>query len=157
MVEAFGPDGQSGGTIHKAIDIKQVGRELGVRYVLEGSVRKAGGKVRITGQLIEAATGAHLWADRFDGSLEDVFDLQDQVANSVVSSVSLKLEQAEIERAKRKPTESLDAYDYYLRGSADLERGGRPESDLALRLFGAAMDLDSNFVPAIGQTARCYT
>ena len=141
----------------KVVDIKQIGRELGVRYVLEGSVRKAGGRVRITGQLIEAMTGAHLWADRFDGSLEDVFDLQDQVANSVVSSVSLKLEQAEIERAKRKPTESLDAYDYYLRGSADLERGGRPESDLALRLFGAAMDLDPNFVPAIGQTARCYT
>jgi tetratricopeptide (TPR) repeat protein len=86
-----------------------------------------------------------------------VFDLQDQVANSVVSSVSLKLEQAEIERAKRKPTESLDAYDYYLRGSADLERGGRPESDLALKLFGAAMDLDPNFVPAIGQAPRCYT
>jgi TolB-like protein/class 3 adenylate cyclase len=141
----------------KAVDIKQVGRELGVRYVLEGSVRKAGGRVRITGQLIEAMTGAHLWADRFDGSLEDVFDLQDQVANSVVSSVSLKLEQAEIERAKHKPTESLDAYDYYLRGSADLERGGRPENELALKLFGAAMDLDPNFVPAIGQAARCYT
>lgn len=141
----------------KAVDIKQVGRELGVRYVLEGSVRKSGGRVRITGQLIEAITGAHLWADRFDGSLEDVFDLQDQVANSVVSSVSLKLEQAEIERAKRKPTESLDAYDYYLRGSADLERGGRPESELALRLFGAAMNLDPNFIPAIGQAARCYT
>src|SRR5450759_140813 len=141
----------------KVVDIKQVGRELGVRYVLEGSVRKAGGRVRITGQLIEAATGAHLWADRFDGSLEDVFDLQDRVATSVVSTVSLKLEQAEIERAKRKPTESLDAYDYYLRGSADLERGGRPQSDLALKLFGAAMDLDPNFVPAIGQTARCYT
>ena len=141
----------------KAVDIKQVGRELGVRYVLEGSVRKAGGRVRITGQLIEATTGAHLWADRFDGSLEDVFDLQDRVANSVVSSVSLKLEQAEIERAKRKPTQSLDAYDYYLRGTAGLERGGRSESDLALRLFGAAMDLDPKFVPAIGQTARCYT
>jgi TolB-like protein/class 3 adenylate cyclase len=141
----------------KAVDIKQVGRELGVRYVLEGSVRKSGGRVRITGQLIEATTGAHLWADRFDGSLEDVFDLQDRVATSVVSTVSLKLEQAEIERAKRKPTKSLDAYDYYLRGTADLERGGRLESDLALRLFGAAMDLDPNFVPAIGQMARCYT
>jgi tetratricopeptide (TPR) repeat protein len=86
-----------------------------------------------------------------------VFDLQDRVATSVVSTVSLKLEQAEIERAKRKPTKSLDAYDYYLRGTADLERGGRLESDLALRLFGAAMDLDPNFVPAIGQMARCYT
>jgi class 3 adenylate cyclase len=141
----------------KTIDIKQVGRELGVRYVLEGSVRKSGGRVRITGQLVEATTGAHLWAGRFDGSLENVFDLQDRVANSVVSAVSLKLEQAEIERAKRKPTENLDAYDYYLRGTADLERGGRPQSDLALELFHAAMDLDPNFVPAIGQMARCYT
>ena len=96
--------------------MKQVGRELGVRYVLEGSVRKAANRVRITAQLIDAASGAHLWADRFDGSLEDIFDLQDQVAESVVGAIAPKLEQAEIERAKRKPTESLDAYDYYLRG-----------------------------------------
>jgi len=97
----------------KAVDIKQVGRDLGVRYVLEGSIRKAGGKVRITGQLIEATTGAHFWADKFDGGIEDVFDLQDQVATSVASAIAPRLEQAEIERAKRKPTESLDAYDYY--------------------------------------------
>ena len=106
----------------KSPDIRQVGRELGVRYVLEGSVRKAGGKVRITGQLIDSATGAHLWADRFEGSLEDIFDLQDQVTTSVVGAVAPKLDQAEIERAKRKPTESLDAYDYYLRGMADVQR-----------------------------------
>ena len=102
----------------RAVDVKQVGRELGVRYVLEGSVRKAGNRVRITGQLIDAATGAHLWADRFDGELEDIFDLQDQVTASVVGAIAPKLEQAEIERAKRKPTESLDAYDYFLRGMA---------------------------------------
>jgi TolB-like protein/class 3 adenylate cyclase len=100
----------------RAVDVKQVGRELGVRYVLEGSVRKAGKRVRITGQLIDASTGAHLWADRFDGELADVFDLQDQVTASVVGAIAPKLEQAEIERAKRKPTESLDAYDYFLRG-----------------------------------------
>jgi len=100
----------------RAVDVKQVGRELGVRYVLEGSVRKAGSRVRITGQLIDAATGAHLWADRFEGALEDIFDLQDQVTASVVGKIEPKLEQAEIERAKRKPTENLDAYDYYLRG-----------------------------------------
>src|SRR5215510_819499 len=102
----------------RAVDVKQVGRELGVRYVLEGSVRKAGSKVRITGQLIDASSGAHLWADRFDGALEDIFELQDQVTASVVGAMAPKLEQAEMERAKRKPTERLDAYDYYLRGMA---------------------------------------
>ena len=88
----------------QAVDVKQVGRELGVRYVLEGSVRKAANRVRITAQLIDASTGAHLWADRFDGTLEDIFDLQDQVTASVVGAIAPKLEQAEIERAKRKPT-----------------------------------------------------
>src|SRR5262249_14798356 len=98
----------------RAIDVKQVGRELGVRYVLEGSIRKSGDRVRIAGQLIDAATGTHLWADRFDGALEDVFDLQDQITTNVVGAIAPRLEQAEIERAKRKPTESLDAYDLYL-------------------------------------------
>src|SRR6202043_3482155 len=96
-----------------AVDVKQVGRELGVRYVLEGSVRKAGNRVRISGQLIDAATGAHLWADRFDGGLEDIFELQDQVTESVVGAIAPAVEKAEIERAKRKPTESLDAYSLY--------------------------------------------
>src|SRR6185436_18968233 len=95
----------------RAVDVKRVGRELGVRYVLEGSVRKAGSRVRITGQLIDVSTGAHLGAERFDGGLEDIFDLQDQVTAIVVGAIAPKLEQAEIERAKRKPTESLDAYD----------------------------------------------
>jgi adenylate cyclase len=102
----------------KAVDIKQVGRELGVRYVLEGSVRKAGNRVRITGQLIEAATGRHLWADKFDGALEDVFGLQDQITTSVVGLIAPTLEQAEIERARQKPTDRLDCYDFYLRGMA---------------------------------------
>jgi TolB-like protein/class 3 adenylate cyclase len=101
-----------------AVDIKQVGRELGVRYVLEGSVRKAGNRVRITGQLIEATTGRHLWADKFDGALEDVFGLQDQITTSVVGLIAPTLEQAEIERAKQKPTDRLDSYDSYLRGMA---------------------------------------
>ena len=90
----------------RAVDVKQVGRELGVRYVLEGSVRKAGDRLRITGQLIDASTGAHLWADRFDGALAEIFDLQDQVAASVVGAIAPRVEQAEIERAKRKPTET---------------------------------------------------
>src|SRR5476651_611970 len=93
----------------KAVDVKQVGRELGVRYVLEGSVRKAGTRVRITGQLIDASTGVHLWADRFEGALEDIFNLQDQVTMSVMGAIAPQLEQAEIERAKRKPTDCLDA------------------------------------------------
>ena len=87
------------------VDVKQVGRELGVRYVLEGSVRKSGNRLRITGQLIDASTGTHLWADRFDGEIKDIFDLQDQVTTRVVGAIAPKLEQVEIERAKRKPTE----------------------------------------------------
>src|SRR5436309_3614113 len=109
----------------RAVDVKQVGRDLGVRYVLEGSVRKAANRVRITGQLIDAATGVHLWADRFDGGLEDIFDLQDQVTASVVGAIAPKLDQAEMERAKRKPTENLDAYDYLLRGMAIIHQWNR--------------------------------
>ena len=101
----------------RAVDVKQIGRELGVRYVLEGSVRKSADRVRIAGQLIDTSTGAHLWADRFDGELKDIFDLQDDVATRVVGAITPKLEQAEVARAKRKPTESLDAYDCFLRGT----------------------------------------
>ena len=118
----------------RAVDVKQVGRELGVRYVLEGSVRKAANRVRITGQLIDATTGAHLWAERFEGTLDDIFELQDQVTASVVGAIAPQLERAEIERAKRKPTESLDAYDYYLRGMAHLHLGPREAIDEALPL-----------------------
>jgi TolB-like protein len=95
----------------RAVDIRQVGRDLGVRYVLEGSVRRIGNKVRITGQLSDAMTGTDLWAERFEGTLDDIFELQDQMAGSVVGAIAPQLERAEIERAKRKPTESLDAYD----------------------------------------------
>jgi TolB-like protein len=110
----------------RPVDVRQVGRELGVRYVLEGSVRKSANQVRITGQLIDASTGAHIWADRFDGVVEGIFDLQDQVAVSVVGAISPKMEHAEIERAKHKPTENLDAYDYYLRGMASVYQGTMP-------------------------------
>jgi TolB-like protein len=139
-----------------AVDIKQVGRELGVRYVLEGSVRKAGNRVRITGQLIDAGTGAHLWADRFDGGLEDIFDLQDRVTASVVGAIAPKLEQAEIERATRKPTDRLDAYDYFLRGMAAFYRWDRSANSEALALFGKAIELDPNFAAAYALAARCY-
>ena len=140
----------------RAVDVKQVGRELGVRYVLEGGVRKAAGRLRITAQLIDATTGAHLWADHFDGSLEDIFDLQDQVTASVVGAISPKLEQAEIERAKRKPTESLDAYDYFLRGLASTHRMTRDSLSEALVLFAKATELDPDFASPHGVAAFCY-
>jgi adenylate cyclase len=140
----------------RSVDVRQVGRELGVRFVLEGSVRKAGNRVRITGQLIDATTGTHLWADRFDGSLEDVFDLQDQVTVSVVSAIAPKMEQAELERAKRKPTESLDAYDYYLQGMASVYHWTKAGVSDALRLFYKAIDLDPEFASAYGAAAWGY-
>ncbi len=151
----------------RAVDVKQVGRDLGVRYVLEGSVRKAGSRLRITAQLIDASNGAHLWADRFGGTLEDIFDLQDQVAASVVGAITPRLEQAEIERAAHKPTESLDAYDYFLRGMASVNRGtafarsdseaARDDIDEALGLFSRAIELDPDFASAYGMGAHCYT
>jgi TolB-like protein/class 3 adenylate cyclase len=140
----------------RVLDVKQIGRELGVQYVLEGSVRKAGDKVRIAGRLVDAVTGAHLWADRFDGALEDIFDLQDQVTMSVVGSIAPKLEQAEIERSNRKPTESLDAYDYYLRGMANFLRWSRQSNEEALVLLKRAIQLDPNFASAYALSARCY-
>jgi TolB-like protein len=141
----------------RAVDVKQVGRELGVRYILEGSVRKAGNRVRITGQLIDASTGVHIWADRFDGELASIFDLQDQVTASVVGAIEPKLEQAEIERAKSKPTESLDAYDCFLRGMAVMYTWTKEANDQALSLFYKAIELDANFAAAYGLAARCYT
>jgi TolB-like protein len=141
----------------RAVDVKQIGRELGVRYVLEGSVRKAANRVRITGQLVDTATGAHLWADRFDGGLSDVFDLQDQVTESVVGAIAPAVEKAEIERAKRKPTESLDAYALYLRGLARYyQYGSRQANAEALRLFTSAIELDPDFAAAYGRAASCY-
>src|SRR6476620_7031239 len=141
----------------RAVDVKQVGRALGVRYVLEGSVRRAANRVRITGQLIDASTGAHLWADRFEGDLEDIFSLQDQVTISVVGAIAPKLEQAEIERAKRKPTESLDAYDYFLRGLAKFyQYGNQLATTEALRLFNSAIELDPDFSLAYSHASHCY-
>ena len=140
----------------RAVDVKQVGRELGVRYVLEGSVRRASGRVRVTGQLIDSSTGAHLWADRFESALDDIFDLQDKVTASVVGAIAPQLEQAEMERARRKPTESLDAYDYFLRGMASLYERNKEAISEALRLFYKAIELDPNFASAYGMAAWCY-
>jgi TolB-like protein len=140
----------------RAVDVKQVGRELGVRYVMEGSVRKAANRVRISGQLIDATTGAHLWADHFEGSLDNIFELQDEVAERVVGAIMPKLERAEIERATRKPTECLDAYDYYLRGMANFHRGTRQAINEALPLFDRAIQLDASFASAYGMAASCH-
>ena len=140
----------------RAVDVKQVGRELGVRYVLEGSVRKAANRVRVTGQLIDVSTGTHLWGDRFEGALEDIFDLQDQVTASVVGAIAPQLEHAEIERAKRKPTESLDAYDFFLRGMASYYGRTQEAINEALPLFYKTIELDPNFASAYGMAAWCY-
>jgi TolB-like protein/tetratricopeptide (TPR) repeat protein len=140
----------------RAVDVKQVGRELGVRYVLEGGVRRLAQRVRITAQLIDVSTGAHLWADHFDGGVEDIFDLQDQVAANVVGAISPKLEQAEIERATRKPTGSLDAYDYFLRGMANVHRLAREATTEALALLAKANELDPEFATPYGVAGFCY-
>ena len=140
----------------QAVDVKRIGRELGVRYVLEGSVRKVRDRVRVTGQLIDASTGAHLWADRFEGGLEDIFDLQDDITLRVVGAIAPKLEQAEIVRAMRKPTESLDGYDYYLRAMSNFHKGGREDISEALLLFRKAIEFDDKFSSAYGMAAWCY-
>jgi TolB-like protein/class 3 adenylate cyclase len=139
----------------QAIDIKQVGRELGVRYVLEGSVRKGGGRVRITAQLIEAETGEHLWADRFDGSLEDVFDLQDEVAISVAGVIEPALQAAEGRRSAGRPTDDLTAYDLYLRALATYYPITRERAFKTLDMLRQAIAIDRNYGPALSWAAIC--
>jgi len=140
----------------RAVDLKRVGRELGVRYVLEGSVRKAAGRVRITAQLIDATNGAHLWADRFDGSLEDVFDLQDKVAVSVAGIIEPTLRQAEIERARRKRPESLDAYDLFLRALPFAYTSMPQDAERALPFLERAIALEPDYAVAHAIIAWCH-
>jgi adenylate cyclase len=140
----------------QALDVKQVGRELGVRYVLEGSVRKGGSRVRITAQLIDALSGAHLWADRFDGSLEDVFELQDKVAVSVAGVIEPALQAAEIQRSAGRPTHDLTAYDLYLRGFALSGSFEREHIVRALDLLGQAIERDPRYGPALALAARYH-
>jgi adenylate cyclase len=140
----------------KAVDIRQVGRELGVRYVLEGGVRKAGNRLRITGQLIEAETGAHLWADKFDGALEDVFELQDQITERVVGIVEPSLQRSEIERSRRKRPENLDAYDLYLRALPHVVLPMPEEARIAAGFLEDALKLNPNYVPAHARLAHCH-
>jgi adenylate cyclase len=140
----------------KTVDVRQVGRELGVRYVLEGGVRKAGNRLRITAQLIEAQTGAHLWADRYDGALEDVFDLQDQITDHVVGIVEPSLRRSEIERSRRKRPESLDAYDHFLRALPHMETRMPDGARVAIPLLKEAVRLDPDYAAAHAHLAWCH-
>ena len=139
----------------KPVNVKQVAQELGVRYVLEGSVRKAGNRVRITGQLIDTTTGAHIWADRFDGALDDIFELQDRVASSVAGTIEPKLRQSEIERASRKPTANLTAYDLYLRALARSYRYTDEGLAEAVVLARQALAIDPSYAPAAALVGSC--
>ena len=139
----------------KSPDIRQVGRELGVRYVLEGSVRKVGNRIRISGQLIDAANATHLWADRFDGALEDVFELQDRVSANVVGIIAPRVEQAEIERARSKPAGNLAAYDLVLRAVALMRTLRRPEIEQALGLLRQAVQIDPSYARGMAILSHC--
>jgi TolB-like protein/tetratricopeptide (TPR) repeat protein len=140
----------------RAVDVKQVGRELGVRYVLEGSVRKAGANVRVTGQMIDASTGAHVWAERYDRNSDDIFALQDEIALSAVGAIAPSVRRAEIERVKRKRPESLDAYDLVLRAQRDVDSGMPEQVTRALVLLERAIELDPVYALAHGNAAMCH-
>jgi adenylate cyclase len=140
----------------RPVDVRRVSSELGVRYVMEGSVRKAGQRVRISGQLIDAATGAHIWADRFEGGLEDIFDFQDRIAETVAGALEPRLIKAETERSRRKRPESLDAYDHYLRALQHLYKFDPENNSAALALLEKAIALDPHFAPALAYAAWCY-
>src|SRR4030088_873632 len=140
----------------RPIDVKEVGRELGVRYVLEGSVRKGGNRVRITGQLIDALTGTHLWADRFDGLIEDVFELQDKIAFSVAGVIEPALQAAEMRRSAARPTADLGAYDLYLRALAAFYPITKDRIVESLGLIEQAIALDPHYGPALAWAAICH-
>jgi TolB-like protein/class 3 adenylate cyclase/Flp pilus assembly protein TadD len=140
----------------KAVDVRQVGRELGVRYVLEGGVRKAGARIRINAQLLEAETGAHLWAEKFDGAVADVFDLQDQITDQVVGIVEPSLRRSEIERSRRRRPDNLDAYGLYLRAVPHMEGLTLEGARIALGLLEQALALDPNYAPAHALSAWCH-
>ncbi|TIU00412.1 MAG: adenylate/guanylate cyclase domain-containing protein [Mesorhizobium sp.] len=140
----------------KAVDVRQVAKDLGVRYVLEGSVRKSANRLRITGQLIEGAAGTHVWADKFEGPLEDVFDLQDQLTGSIVGAIEPSLRRAEIQRARLKRTESLGAYDLYLRALPHAFANTSADNDQALALLGQALKLDPEYAAAHAYAAWVF-
>lgn len=140
----------------KPVKVDQVGRELAVMYVLEGSVRKAGDRVRITAQLVDAGTGGHLWAERYDRNLEDIFALQDEVTHKIVSTLAVKLTEDEQEQLERRYTDNLEAYDYFLRGLEELNRYTKESNNQARRLFQQAIDLDPQFAAAFGNMSLTH-
>jgi TolB-like protein len=140
----------------RAVDVKQIGRELGVRYILEGSVRKAGDSVRVTGQMIDASTGAHVWAERYDRSSKDIFALQDEIALSAVGAIAPSVRKAEIERVRRKRPDSLDAYDLVLQAQPDVDSGMPEQVTRALALLERAIALDPTYALAHGNAAMCH-
>jgi adenylate cyclase len=140
----------------RTVDVKQVGRDLGVRYILEGSVRRARDRLRISGQLVDAIQGTHIWADRYDGSVEEIFELQDQITSRVVGAIEPKLKQHEIERSRQKPTQNLAAYDLYLKASWQLALLTRDGNEEALRLCREARKLDPLYARALALEAWCY-
>jgi TolB-like protein len=140
----------------KAVDVKRVGRELGVRYLLQGSLRKDGNRVRISAQMIEAETGRHLWAERYDRPLDDIFALQDEITLSVVSAIEPSLRRAEVERVKRMRPESLDAYDLVLRTQPDVYSGMPERVTEALVLLERALALDPTYALAHAFAAMCH-
>ena len=140
----------------RAVDVKQIGRDLGVRYILEGSVRKLGNRVRITSQLIEAANATHVWAERYDRALDDIFALQDELTISVVGAIEPTLRQAEVERARRKRPDSLDAYDLYLRALPNTFIAMPDTADEALDLLQQAIAIEPNYAAAHAAIAFCH-
>ncbi len=140
----------------KAVDVRQVGRELGVRYVLEGGVRKSGNRLRVTAQLVEAETGAHLWANRYDGDTEDVFNFQDRITDSVVGIVEPSLQRSEIERARRKRPDNLNAYDLYLRALPHTATSMPDGGAIAIKLLEEALAIDPDYVAAHALLAWCH-
>ena len=140
----------------RSVDVRQVGRELGVRYVLEGSVRKSGNRVRITGQLVDASTGHHIWVDRFDGDLVDVFDLQDQITSSVIGAIQPSIRAAETDRSQRKRPDNLDAYDYYMQALPHVASLERKANAIGLGLLERALQLEPNYAAALSMAAWCH-
>ena len=140
----------------RAVDVRDVGRELGVGYVLEGGVRKAENRIRITAQLLETASGRHLWADRFEGALKDIFDLQDQITDKVVAVVEPNVQKSEIERSRRKRPENLDAYDLYLRAVPYTASQMPKDARVAMSYLQDALKIDPNFSAAHALIAWCH-
>lgn len=141
---------------NKNVDLREIGRQLGVDYVVEGSIRRMNDRVRLSPRLVFASTGAQLWAERFDGELTDIFALQDAISRHIAASIEPKIRATELERARRKPVEDLDSYDYYLQAQPHIESFSGQGYRTALRLLRKSVRLDPTFAPAMAAAAACY-